>query len=319
MTSLLVRRLLIDLAEPFARDWNGGDAFRTALFNALSMSFPVGEQFFIDAVRDGRDGAAGGPARSAVRGRGAGLRRPGGDAPATSMRSSTAQLEAQGHVNTWEDRVRWSASSGWKGSTRAMRSPMTAATEHITAIFADWTCSSHPAGAAKAPSRACRRSGMWHAAEESEHRSTAFDVYRALGGNDRLAAALVMRLVTFLLPGRRVPPDAAQPAPRRQPVAAVDLAQRGAFPVRARGAAALHRRPVARLPSRGFSSFPAGRRTRVAVAAGPCRAVPGGRRRGLSLGGRAAVSPAGRSAPAGAAGADPASAQGSPSRLRRRP
>jgi predicted metal-dependent hydrolase len=52
MTELVVRRLLIDLQSPFARDWCGGDAFSTAFFNALSMSFPFGEQFFIDAVRD---------------------------------------------------------------------------------------------------------------------------------------------------------------------------------------------------------------------------------------------------------------------------
>ena len=53
MSDLVVRRLLIDLGAPFDRHWCGGDAFRTALFNALSMSFPVGEQFFIDSVRAG--------------------------------------------------------------------------------------------------------------------------------------------------------------------------------------------------------------------------------------------------------------------------
>ena len=46
MKILPVRRLLIDLQTPFTRDWNGGDAFRSAFFNALSMSFPAGEQFF---------------------------------------------------------------------------------------------------------------------------------------------------------------------------------------------------------------------------------------------------------------------------------
>ncbi len=51
MTQLVVRRLLIDLEAPIAARWNGGDAFRTAFFNALSMSFPVGEQYFIDSVR----------------------------------------------------------------------------------------------------------------------------------------------------------------------------------------------------------------------------------------------------------------------------
>ena len=53
MTNLVVRRLLIDLAEPIAARWNGGDAFRSAFFNALSMSFPVGEQYFMDSVRAG--------------------------------------------------------------------------------------------------------------------------------------------------------------------------------------------------------------------------------------------------------------------------
>ena len=53
MTDLVVRRLLVDMEAPIARHWCDGDPFRTALFNALSMSFPVGEQFFIDAVRSG--------------------------------------------------------------------------------------------------------------------------------------------------------------------------------------------------------------------------------------------------------------------------
>ena len=53
MSELVVRRLLIDLEAPVHRHWFGGDAFRTALFNALSMSFPCGEQFFIDSVRTG--------------------------------------------------------------------------------------------------------------------------------------------------------------------------------------------------------------------------------------------------------------------------
>ena len=53
MTDLVVRRLLIDLKAEFPRRWVGGDAFLSALFNALSMSFPVGERFFIDAVREG--------------------------------------------------------------------------------------------------------------------------------------------------------------------------------------------------------------------------------------------------------------------------
>src|SRR3982750_4491009 len=50
---LPVRRLRVDLAHGFDVLWNGGDAFRTHYLNALSMSFPVGEQFFIDSVKTG--------------------------------------------------------------------------------------------------------------------------------------------------------------------------------------------------------------------------------------------------------------------------
>ena len=50
--SLTVRRLLIDLDTPLPRHWCG-DAFRTAFFNALSMSFPAGEQLFIESMRKG--------------------------------------------------------------------------------------------------------------------------------------------------------------------------------------------------------------------------------------------------------------------------
>ena len=52
-TELTVRRLSVDLSQGFSRHWNGGDAFLTAYANALSMSFPVGEQSFIDAVKAG--------------------------------------------------------------------------------------------------------------------------------------------------------------------------------------------------------------------------------------------------------------------------
>lgn len=53
MDTPTARRLLIDLEPPLPRHWCDGDEFLSAFFNALSMSFPIGEQFFIDAVRNG--------------------------------------------------------------------------------------------------------------------------------------------------------------------------------------------------------------------------------------------------------------------------
>jgi predicted metal-dependent hydrolase len=40
-----------------SRWWNGGDPVATALYNALSATFPKGEAFFVESVRKFRDGA----------------------------------------------------------------------------------------------------------------------------------------------------------------------------------------------------------------------------------------------------------------------
>ena len=55
-THLPIRKLQVDLSGGFDRHWfknarGEGDAFRTAHFNALSMTFPAGEQLFIDSVK----------------------------------------------------------------------------------------------------------------------------------------------------------------------------------------------------------------------------------------------------------------------------
>src|SRR5918911_1080918 len=100
MSDLVVRRLSIDLATPFPRWWNGGDAFRTAYFNALSMSFPLGEQFFIDSVRAGVKALP-----EAQRAQFAAEVQGFVGQEATHRRIHALfneQLAAQGHVNTWE-------------------------------------------------------------------------------------------------------------------------------------------------------------------------------------------------------------------------
>jgi len=52
MSTPVIRRLPIDLDTEVPRQRCAGDPFRTPCFGALSVSFPVGEQFFIDAVRN---------------------------------------------------------------------------------------------------------------------------------------------------------------------------------------------------------------------------------------------------------------------------
>jgi predicted metal-dependent hydrolase len=175
----IVRRLLVDLDTPLPRHWCGGDAFRTAWFNALSMSFPFGEQFFIDAVRAGAatlpedQRVAFEPAIKAFVGQ-----------EATHRRIHTlfnAHLEKQGLVNHWEPRAARRLTQ-LEGVDVRQWVAATAATEHFTAILAEYLLSDASPLQGAEPRLATL--WLWHASEETEHRSTAFDLYRALGGNE---------------------------------------------------------------------------------------------------------------------------------------
>lgn len=180
MTELTVRRLRIDLDTPFERRWAGGDAFRTAFFNALSMSFPVGEQFFIDSVRAGLQRLPE-DRREALAAEVQGF--IGQEATHRRIHALfNAQLAAQGHVNTWEPRA-LKRLRRLDGLDVRHHVAATAATEHLTAILAEFLLE-RPQALEGAEPR-LRTLWSWHAAEESEHRSTAFDLYRALGGNER--------------------------------------------------------------------------------------------------------------------------------------
>lgn len=192
MTDLVVRRLLIDLETPFARHWNGGDALRSAFFNALSMSFPRGEQYFIDSVRNGFKSlpeSARAPFAAEVQGF------IGQEATHRRIHALfNAHLDTQGYVNQIDQRARQRIEASAHLDLRNHLAA-TAATEHFTALFADWMLR-HPEALAGAEPR-LQTLWLWHSAEESEHRCTAFDMYRATGGNQRWRVR-VFRAVTVI-------------------------------------------------------------------------------------------------------------------------
>jgi predicted metal-dependent hydrolase len=178
MTDLAVRRLTIDLDTPIALRWNGGDAFRSAFFNALSMSFPVGEQYFIDSVRNGLADLPA-PDRAYYAAEVHGF--IGQEATHRRIHARfNAHLQAGGLVNHIEMRA-LRRIARHAGRNLRVHLAATAATEHLTAVFADWMLR-HPEALHGAAPR-LQTLWLWHSAEESEHRSTAFDIHRAAGGS----------------------------------------------------------------------------------------------------------------------------------------
>lgn len=194
MTELVVRRLLVDMQQPIARHWCAGDAFRTAFMNALSMSFPVGEQFFIDAVRDGLKALPPDQqARFAPEVQGF----IGQEATHRRLHALyNEHLERLGLVNEWGPRaLRRRQLLDGQNVRHALAA--TAAYEHFTAILADWLLR-HPQALGEQDPRLVTM-WLWHASEESEHKCTAFDLYRALGGNEAWRLKWFRRITFFFV------------------------------------------------------------------------------------------------------------------------
>jgi len=194
MADLTIRKLLIDLDEAFDARWNRGDAFTSALMNALSMSFPVGEQFFIDSLRRGIKELP--PELQAefnqdVKGF------IGQEATHRRIHELfNRHVLNHGMVNHWELRVSKRVEHiNQKKAIHAVA--ITAAYEHYTSVFASWLLK-HPEFLAQAPER-LQTLWLWHASEETEHRCVSFDIYRAMGGNEVWRKRWMITVTVFFL------------------------------------------------------------------------------------------------------------------------
>jgi uncharacterized protein len=181
---LPIRKLTVDLSQGFERHWIADasgrpDAFRTAYYNALSMSFPAGEQLFIDSVKRVQprlgDGAEHAAMHETIR-----------DfcAQEATHRHIHAQYNAhlakQGLINHVESRI-WARFKRHEHVHPLHHLGVTVAYEHYTAVLSD-ALLRHDA-ATSGMSESMRQVWRWHALEETEHKAVAFDLYQALGGN----------------------------------------------------------------------------------------------------------------------------------------
>lgn len=180
------RNLNFDVG-PLSTDWHGGDAFRTAFFNSLSIMFPIGEQHFIDSVKYYRDRITDPTLAAHVRG--------------FTAQESIHRREHQKYNETLcatrgyplealEEPIRRRQAWALERLPPITHLASTVAYEHWTAMLAD-SLLRKPQGLAGAdPEMAAL--WRWHAIEESEHKAVAFDVYKAVGGSNSLRRWLMI-------------------------------------------------------------------------------------------------------------------------------
>jgi predicted metal-dependent hydrolase len=169
---------LASLQRRFTAD---GNVFSTHTIVSLSAVFPDGEDFFVRSVRNLRDKVedpelkkqvAGFIGQEATHGR--------------EHRILNRRFDELGYDTT---RLAYLTRQGLVLREKVMGKKsnlaVTAALEHFTATFAE-TLLSEPAAREAIGDPAIRDVFLWHALEESEHKAVAFDVYKAVGGSERL-------------------------------------------------------------------------------------------------------------------------------------
>jgi predicted metal-dependent hydrolase len=185
---MTVRHLDVDISQGFEPHWNGGDAYRSQVFNALSFMFPIGEQFFIDAVRHFLPE----------------VEAQGNTTLVKDIKLFVGQEATHRHLHqqyndhllamgydAWVERTLARVMHLTRNSSPKFKLAITVAYEHFTALLGDgllrrasWTAQMEPT---------MRAIWLWHAAEESEHKAVAMDTYKAVGGG------YLMRISLFLL------------------------------------------------------------------------------------------------------------------------
>jgi predicted metal-dependent hydrolase len=192
---VLPRNREYDIAHALAQDWFDGHAFKTAWFNAMSITFPLGEKFFIDSVRYYADQIKDPKLQDDIRG----FCGQEGFHRREHQRYNETLCRQRGYnLQLMEGRLENNIKRAYKLLSPMERLAATAAFEHITAIMAESALSEDDPMINTVDS-AMQSLWRWHAAEEMEHKSVAFDVYRAVGGTEKMRKRGMRQATIFLM------------------------------------------------------------------------------------------------------------------------
>lgn len=178
---ITVRRPGIEHDGPMPKHFVAGDPMRSHIAAMLSAVFPEGEDFFVRSVRAYRDRiddpelarqVKGFIGQEAIHGR--------------EHRDFNDHLSTLGYPTKTVDRaVKNGLALLAKVSPKTHQLAVTAALEHYTATLAE-TILRDDEARAEFVSDEARALFTWHALEETEHKSVAFDVFQQVCGKHRV-------------------------------------------------------------------------------------------------------------------------------------
>jgi predicted metal-dependent hydrolase len=204
---------LDDLPKHFARD---GDILGSHVLTVLSSVFPDGEDFFVRSVAAAQDEITDPRLRKNVEGFIGQESMHGREHRVLNERLAELGYPTRAigvyvlKTLQWRERIQ----------SKKFNLAVTAALEHYTATLAE-TLLGDPEARNEIGHDGVRHLLMWHALEEAEHKAVAFDVYRAVGGTERMrkAAMWVVHLNFILETGTWTLISLAQdPDARRHPL-----------------------------------------------------------------------------------------------------
>ena len=167
------RDLRFNLDPRKALRWHPQGAHVTQFFNTLSLFFPVGERFFIQAVRNYRD-RIGDPELEKAAAAFIGQEAMHGREHETYNRHIA---DAGMPIAEYEARVARLLKWVQNNTSKEMQLSATIALEHMTALLGNALLGLDGVAGADP---GYRRLWRWHALEETEHKAVAFDVWRAV-------------------------------------------------------------------------------------------------------------------------------------------
>ena len=168
------RNVMLGRGKRQPRWWKNNDPVATAFYNSLSMAFPLGEAFFIDSVRHYRDSVP--PSLQAQID--AFIKQEGGHSREHAHFNRQVRDSGYDTSTIDADMAKWSDEV--KEAPADVNLTVTAATEHLTAIIAHALLKSDRHF--KDDSAETAGLWKWHAIEEVEHKSVAYDTFLAVTG-----------------------------------------------------------------------------------------------------------------------------------------